>query len=221
MLSIVGFGVTLFSAKAKADPGAAFLVFGTSTTAKVAAHQKGMGKKGNPMERVVMWGCPKLETNIQLTGAKSDNVKGRLDGFVDAAWQEMEKRQLSPPVSAVYAGMCCTHYGYSAKLWTAHLAELSAASAGKPTTAIINPNVDMAAYIFVEAKRRGMAIVAPADVTVTSFDVLSRLPFTTEIDSIAPLLCDKAGQALRNYTHDPNLCFDHPIVLGGVLGDGK
>ena len=161
-----------------------------------------------------------LATNIQLTGAESDNVKGRLDGFVDAAWKEVEARQLSPPVTAVYAGMCCTHYGYSAKLWTAHLAELSGGSAGKPTTAIINPNVDMAAYIFEKAKRRGMAMVVPADVTVTSFDVLSRLPFTTEIDSIAPLLCAKAGQALRDYTHDPN-AFDHAIILGGVLGDGK
>ena len=78
----------------------------------------------------------------------------------------------------------------------------------------------MAAYIANEAKRRGIDMLSPTDVTVTEFVVISRLPFTTEIESIAPLLCEKAEKALRNYIHDPN-AFDHPIVLRGLLGNGK
>ena len=77
----------------------------------------------------------------------------------------------------------------------------------------------MAAYIANEAKRRGIDMLSPTDATVTEFVVISRLPLTTEIESIAPLLCEKAEKALRNYIPRPQR--DHPIVLRGLLGNVK
>jgi hypothetical protein len=90
------------------------------------------------------------------------------------------------PVKNVYAGMCCTHYGYSLPLWNKALAVEAATGTGGIDTGVvtscINPNSDMAGFIF----KQGMRENAPS--CEVNIQVLSMVTLTTEIDSIAPLL---------------------------------
>ena len=117
--SIVDFGVELFATAMLADPTSVALIFGTDTTAKVAAHRDALALRGVSPDRVVMKGCPKLATNIQGKGADSAEADALLGKFVHEAWTVMAEGgglHDTPaglaPVLNVYAGMCCTHYGY-------------------------------------------------------------------------------------------------------------
>ena len=91
------------------------LIFGTDTTANVAAHRTALAAKGVAPERVIMKGCPKLATNIQGKGAGSPEAEALLSKFVHEAWEVMAVGGTSggvtaeaglAPVGAVYAGLC-------------------------------------------------------------------------------------------------------------------
>ena len=86
VMSIVDFGVALFADAMLADPKSVALIFGTDTTANVAAHRKALVKRGVAEERIIMKGCPKLATNIQGCGADSPQAKALIDQFVHEAW---------------------------------------------------------------------------------------------------------------------------------------
>ena len=227
VMSIVDFGVALFADKMLADPASVALIFGTDTTAEVAAHRVALEKRGVAGERVIMKGCPKLATNIQGKGADSPEADALLGKFVGEAWDVMAEGGTSggvtaekglAPVSAVYAGMCCTHYGYSLPLWNKHLATNAALGKGGIDTSVvtecINPNSDMAGYIFKNSTR------APSEKTDITIRVLSMVPLTTEIDSIAPLLSGPSGDGLRAY-ENPLDMFDNPVIKGGTDKHGN
>ena len=231
VMSIVDFGVNLFAEKMLADPTSAALIFGTDTTANVAAHRTALEARGVDGKRVIMKGCPKLATNIQGKGAESAEAEELLSKFVGEAWGVMAEGGTSGgvtaeaglgPVSAVFAGMCCTHYGYSLPLWNKHLGENGASGKGGLDNSVvsecINPNQAMAAYIFEESPRDMTAEgIAPTEITIK---VLSMVTLTTEIDSIAPLLSGPAGDGLRAY-ENPLDMFDNPLILEGKDKDGN
>jgi glutamate racemase len=223
VLSIVGFGVERLTEALRSDPTAVAMIFGTSTTARVAAHRDGLVAHGVAPARVVMKGCPRLATDIQSNGADSAEATSLLGKFVAEAWAEMDEGveggMVQPP-SAVFAGLCCTHYGYSSSWWEKAMAaeaeQRCLANTAPLTTSTINPNSDMAAYIFEQAKvRRSAVSVGDRSATACAVDiqVLSLVPLASEIESIAPLLSVPVGAALRRYNHDANL-FDHPIIHG-------
>ena len=60
------------------------------------------------------------------------------------------------PVSAVFAGLCCTHYGYSLPLWEEALRAQAATGAGGIDTGVktgcINPN-SVGLYVHVRVYR--------------------------------------------------------------------
>ena len=227
VMSIVDFGVNIFAEKMLADPSSVALIFGTDTTANVAAHRTALEARGVDGKRVIMKGCPKLATNIQGKGADSPEAEELLSKFVGEAWGVMAEGGTSGgvtaeaglgPVSAVFAGMCCTHYGYSLPLWNKHLGENAALAKGGIDTGVVsecvNPNQDMAAYIFKTSTR------TPSESTEISIKVLSMVTLTTEIESIAPLLSGPAGDGLRAY-ENPLEMFDNPLILEGMDKDGK
>jgi glutamate racemase len=186
VVNIVDFGVALFADTMLADPGSIALIFGTDTTAQVAAHRTALAARGVDPARVVMQGCPKLATSIQAKGADSAEADALLSKFVSEAWASMTHRlrgTCTTPTT-VLAGLCCTHYGYSLQLWEQALrrdASSSSAAAVTPVTRCINPNSDMATYIFSTSTR------APAPRTAISIRVLSMVPLVSEIEAIAPL----------------------------------
>lgn len=185
VLNIVDFGVALFADAMLADPSSVALIFGTDTTAQVAAHRTALAERGVDPARVIMKGCPKLATRIQGNGADSPEADTILSNFVSEAWEDMSQQLgATGPPGTVLAGMMCTHYGYSLPLWERALgqhASTGSAGAAAPKTRCINPNSDMAAYIF-SASTRTLAAR-----TVISIRVLSMVPLVSEIDSIAPL----------------------------------
>ena len=142
--------------------------------------------------------------NLTPFSLEADALLGK---FVHEAWTVMAEGgglHDTPaglaPVQNVYAGMCCTHYGYSLPLWNKALAVEAATGAGGIDTGVvstcINPNSDMAGFIF----KQGMRENAPS--CEISIKVLSMVTLTTEIDSIAPLLSGPA----RRRPHPPRAC---------------
>jgi hypothetical protein len=97
----------------------------------------------------------------------------------------------------------------SIPLWNKALAVEAATGAGGIDTGVvstcINPNSDMAGFIF----KQGMRENAPS--CEISIKVLSMVTLTTEIDSIAPLLSGPVGDGLRNYDNNLEM-FDNPLI---------
>jgi len=215
VVSIVEFGVDEFASVMTKDEGAAAIIFGTDTTAKVAAHRDALNEHGIGSERVVMKGCPLLATTIQECGAESDDANALLTKYVHEGWAELQSRNVSSPLTSVHAGMCCTHYGYSLPLWNAALKHESMTAEGSIVTgahtACINPNFDMAKFIFKNSIRE------ESNSCKINVNVVSKLPLTTEIDSIAPLLSKAVGNGLRSYSNRPD-AFDHEIIATGKWG---
>ena len=116
----------------------------------------------------------------QGKGADSAEADALLSKFVGEAWAVMAVGGTSggvtapaglAPVSAVFAGLCCTHYGYSLPLWNKALAAGAASGAGgidaAVATACVNPNSDMAAFIFKTCTRPKRT--APTDISIKVF----------------------------------------------------
>ena len=130
----------------------------------MAAHRTALQARGINGKRVIMKGCPALATTIQSKGAASAEAEELLAKFIAEAWSVMAARMaeggtaesvaetglgpgLGPGlgrVSAVFAGLCCTHYGYSLPLWNKHLGKNAALAALVcESFECLNPNRDM------------------------------------------------------------------------------
>jgi hypothetical protein len=98
----------------------------------------------------------------------------------------------------VAAALCCTHYGYSRRLFEA---ALQARFEGP--VAILDPNRAMSEALLADLPLRG-----DGDVRI-DLEVVSRIVWSGErIDAIARLLeatSPRTAKALRTYRHDPEL----------------
>lgn len=205
VLNIVDSGIDLLAGALIADPTSVALVFATVVTTQVGAHRQGLIERGIAPERIVMQACPELAYSIQTFGADSPAVEKILSHCVHEAWMEMCRRGLAPP-ARVYAGLCCSHYGYSLPLWQRALAtqaHRSSGSGGKITETIcINPNISMAERIFDSPRS------TQSERCEAGLRVLSKIELHAEIGHIAPFLSPRVSAALRAYEHQPGLFED-------------
>jgi glutamate racemase len=191
VVGIVDMTVDLLTATLTKDKGAVAILFGTETTIDSKAHITKLAEKGIVTSRIISQACPKLESEIQ-TDPSSDMVRSYVDWYVGEA-------VTSVPANAtkVYAGMVCTHYGYSADVFLSALK-----SSGVREPEIINPNTAMAAAILPETKK---IFTNP----IVDIIVVSRAPISAEeIRSIAALLAGDSqptATALERYIHKPDL----------------
>ncbi len=191
VVGIVEMATIMITKNLKNDPDASVIIFGTETTIASGAHKGELLHHGVDSTHIVTQACPKLESEIQ-TDPSSDMVKTYIDWYVE------EAAELIPTSSAkVYAGLCCTHYGYSADMF---LASLIAAGVKNPV--IINPNTAMATAILPKVQKQFDN--AAVTVLVVSRAVIS----DEEITSIAALIrkeSEPTARALEHYRHDLHL----------------
>ena len=191
VVGIVELAVAMLTDSLKRDDHSVALLFGTETTIGSRAHHDQLVKAGIPESRIITQACPKLESEIQ-TDPSSDMVRTYIDWYVGEAAGALPSGR-----STVYAGMVCTHYGYSAGIFTEALTK-----AGVEKPVIVNPNSAMPGSVLPKK----METFPNASVTVS---VVSRAPISEEErTSIAALLrttSPKTASALEQYRLMPDL----------------
>jgi glutamate racemase len=141
VLGIVGLGVDMLEERLRAVGGSTAVVFATETTVEAGAHRAMLIERGIADERIVTQACPRLASEIERD-ATSDLVASMIDRFAAEAMGLMTQKG-----DPVIAGLCCTHYGYSAEQFREALRRHGARS-----VEILDPNLRMARVLFPEGK---------------------------------------------------------------------
>jgi glutamate racemase len=189
---IIGFGVDLMHAFLSARADSRVIILGTPTTIEAGVHRSRLVERGIDAGRIVCQPCDRLAGEIEKA-PEGATVRAMIESCIREAAERFPDRR--PPVAAA---LCCTHYGYSQRLFEA---AMQAAFEG-PTT-ILNPNKAMSAALLADFASPGRQ-----DVRI-DLKVVSRIVWSDEkIEAIARLLEAESpltASALREYRHDPEL----------------
>jgi hypothetical protein len=165
---------------------------GTVTTIDSQVHHDHLIQRGIQPGPIISQPCDQLATEIEK-GPAGKTVSQMIETYMQQA-----ARNIDPGSGKIYAALCCTHFGYCRELIRDTLADL----VEKPVT-ILNPNRQMAAYMF--ANRRAKRF---SDTTV-EIQVVSKITWEKrKIKSISSLIQSISGEtsnALINYAHIPKL----------------
>jgi glutamate racemase len=193
VLGIVELGAEMLYEKMKSDSSASVIIFGTETTIAANSHKKLLEDKGIAPERIISEACIDLAGEIQ-SDPKSDVVASMIDMYVSDAVSRVQGNHRGK----MYAGFCCTHYGYCTTTFAQAFK-----TAGVADVEFVNPNEAMAKCIVAGSSKNKF----PA--TELRISVVSRASLSNEeINSIGALLehdSPKAAQALKSYEHKQDL----------------
>jgi len=189
---IVDAGVGLFLRALETNPDASLILFGTETTIGEGEHKRKLMESGIPEKRIIAQACPELAGYIE-NGYQSDETGLLIASYVDEALAK-----LADPKAPVCAGLVCTHYGYSLRLWNKAFV-----GRGRKPLDILNPNSQMLDFMFEpEYKNR-------VKKTVISVRVVSMVEITADkrkslggwLEKVSP----EVAAALANYELRPDL----------------
>ena len=191
-VSIVPMGAELIGKALRESPDATAMIFATKGTIDSGAHERLLREAGFADGRIVGQACPKLTGSIER-GARSEETRGRVRGFVEEALGKLPERK-----GPLVVSLNCTHFGYARPLW-----EEAFASLGFPAVTVLDPNPLMTDLVLREGSVRRFPSTA---VTV---EVVSKTPITGEVrDALGALLrttSPAAADALRDWKHVPDL----------------
>jgi len=133
---IVDGGVSLFAnnLQNKSDK---IILFGTPTTINSDVYKQLLVKAGIEETQIVNQECLELESVIQ-NNPNSDKTNRLIAEFVQKA-----SELISSDSKNIYAGLCCTHYGYSESFFYTELSKQF-----NSNVKILNPNSKMLDYLF-------------------------------------------------------------------------
>jgi glutamate racemase len=192
VIGIVNAGVDLIAQNLKTHPESKVILFGTQTTVNEGTYPDELEKRGFLPERIISQACPELVSYIER-GYDSDETEMLVLAYADEALQ-----QLGSPGPELYVSFNCTHYGYSLGLW-----EKAFESLGVKPRAFLNPNFKMNDFLF-QSPHSGRYKNTDISVRMVSMVEIEK----TRIESIGRWLEElspQTAEALRNYTHDPDL----------------
>jgi glutamate racemase len=182
VVGIVDFGVDMIYSKLEKDPNSNAIVFGTVTTIEAKSHKEKLMVKGISESRIITVPCKGLPGAIE-GGAHSEKAKSLISEYCNLAVQQIKDKEKN-----VYAGLCCTHFGYSSDVFYSELQDL-------PNREVLDPNILMSQFVINKDKKYAESS--------TSVELFSRFNLTDiEIESIGELIKEsspKTEQALRNY----------------------
>jgi glutamate racemase len=189
---IIDFGVDLIHDYLSARADSRAIIFGTPTTIEADTHRARLVGRGLPAERIICQPCDRLAGEIEKN-PEGATVRAMVEGYIHQAAELIPDRR-----RPVAAALCCTHYGYSQRIFEAAMQ----ASFEGPFT-ILNPNKAMSAALLADFVPQGRQ-----DVRI-DLEVFSRIVWSEEkIASIARILEAESpltASALRRYRHDPDL----------------
>ncbi|MCX6137890.1 MAG: aspartate/glutamate racemase family protein [Ignavibacteriales bacterium] len=184
VIGIVDLGIEMMAAAMANDTAAAAIILGTPTTITANKHKEGLIRKGIAEQMIVSQACRTLESEIQENPG-SDAVKKMIDTYLTDALSRI-------PASAtkIYAGLCCTHYGYSFDVFQKTFQNHS-----RIPVEIIDPNPRMADVVFPE-RRYGKYAGATAEVRI-----VSRVGVTPEEAASLGALLERVSQPTARALH--------------------
>lgn len=188
---IVDLGMELIRGRMQALPESRVILFATPTTIEGDAHRAGLVVAGIAPERIVPLACPGLAGRIESDPASSEVVAliDRCSGEAAAAL-----RGTGP----ILAALCCTHFGYSRRLFEESLIRHLGDG-----VEILDPNEAM-----VRAVLEGMPTDRCRETTIV-LRVLSRIAWDARrLEKIAALVgqvSPATAAALTGYEHRPDL----------------
>jgi glutamate racemase len=189
---IIGYGVEQMYAYLTEQAAGRVILLGTPTTIEAGIHRARLVDRGIDPWRIVCQPCDRLAGEIEKA-PEGTTVRAMIEEYVGQAAENFPDRRL--PVAAA---LCCTHYGYSRRLFEAALQ----ARFGGPV-AILDPNRAMSEALLADLPPRG-----GGDVQL-DLKVVSRIVWSEDkIGAIARLLeaaSPLTAVALRQYRHDPEL----------------
>jgi len=189
---IIGFGVDLMHAYLSGRAESRVILLGTPTTIEAGTHRARLAERGIDPGRIVCQPCDRLAGEIEKA-PEGKTVRAMIEDYVGQAAGNVADRRL--PVAAA---LCCTHYGYSRRLF-----EEALRARFEGPVAILDPNRAMSEALLAGLPRR-----SGGDVRV-DLEVVSRIVWSEEkIGAIARLLeaaSPLTASALRQYRHDPEL----------------
>lgn len=187
---IVDSGVALYKDSLKSINDKIILM-GTPITINSNVYTNALIKQGIEEAQIINQPCLELETPIQ-NNPSSDETREAIKDFVSQAAAKVDS-----PSDKIFVGFCCTHYGYSEKIF---IDEFSKQLNNK--IEILNPNNKMLDFLFVNSKE-----------TLTncelSVEVVSKVKFlSNEINSLSSIInvaSPRTAKALENYEFIENL----------------
>ena len=189
---IIGFGVDLMHAYLSARAESRVILLGTPTTIEAGTHRARLAERGIDPGRIVCQPCDRLAGEIEKA-PEGAAVRAMIEDYVGQAAGNVADRRL--PVAAA---LCCTHYGYSRRLF-----EEALRARFECPVEILDPNRAMSEGVLAEIPARGGEEVR------IDLQVVSRIAWSGEkIGAIARLLeaaSPLTADALRRYRHDPDL----------------
>ncbi|HET6489909.1 MAG TPA: aspartate/glutamate racemase family protein [Syntrophales bacterium] len=189
---IIDYGVDLIHAHVSARADSRVIILGTPTTIEAGTHRNRLVERGIDSGRIVCQPCDRLAGEIEKA-PEGATVRAMVDDCIRQAADRIPDRRL--PVAAA---LCCTHYGFSRRVFEA---ALQARFEGPIT--ILDPNRAMS-----EALLADLAPPRHGDTRI-NLEVVSRIVWSDEkIEAIARFLeaaSPLTAGALRQYRHDPDL----------------
>ncbi|GAB4364774.1 MAG: hypothetical protein Kow0042_03570 [Calditrichia bacterium] len=190
VVGVVETGVDLIEQNLREHPESPVIIFATSTTVKQNNHKRMLMERGIPEEKIITQACPRLAGSIER-GYQSKETDSLVNKYVSAAIEHLG--QVDVPV---FISFNCTHYGYISDQF-----ESGFMKRGVPVRALLDPNPQMADFLFTEAYRNRYPQ------TEVSIRIISQpeLP-EKRIASISELIgkvSPQTAEALRNYQFTP------------------
>lgn len=167
------------------------ILFGTPTTINSDVYKNELINFGVKETQIVNQACPDLESEIQRN-PNSDKTHNSISKFVKDALDSIN----SIP-QKIYAGFCCTHYGYSEKIFFDELSKQCDSE-----VEILNPNSKMLDFLFAAPKK--LYDNSNAIVRVVTQVKLKK----NQIKSLSDILVNdspKTAKAIENYEYVNNL----------------
>jgi glutamate racemase len=192
VVGIIDSGVDLIQGYLSARAESRVIILGTPTTIEADTHRTRLVELGIPAERIICQPCDRLAGEIEKA-PEGITVRAMIENYIREAAERIADRRL--PAAAA---LCCTHYGYSQRLFEA---AMQARFEGPIT--ILDPNRAMS-----EALLADLGPSRKEDIRI-DLEVVSRIVWSGEkIEAIARLLeasSPLTAGALRQYRHDPDL----------------
>jgi glutamate racemase len=195
VVDIIEFGVDMIADQLNRHPSSTALILGTRTTVSSGTHKKLLVERGIAGHRIVQQQCHGLASAIEAD-PNSPEVHALVDRFMGEA-----AAILRPGVRHLYAGLCCTHFGYIQTLIRQRLAHHSGARVD-----IINPNQGMIDDTAIgpfnnrfASVKLDVSVVSKVPVPVQKIEAIARL-----VEPVSP----PTARALKNYQHRPTLFDD-------------
>ena len=194
---IIDAGVGLFAEAMAAEPSAGLILLGTKTTIESRVHVDALVDCGVDPHRMRAVHCHGLAGAIEH-GPDSDAVADLIKSCAARA------RAAEPGGVPLYAGLCCTHYGYVSHRICAALG----AALGRPVRAL-DPNARMVEDLEFASIAPGAGDEPTFEAGAISVDVISKVALDDAarhaIASLVSPVSYITAQALLSYSHVPDL----------------